>query len=196
MPPINLPTLPPINLVPSPSRSPSFAIPSFAIPSFNTNGDPALAAKFPTTINGAPVTNVSTVNFVAFYQAFAGTDPETQANVQKLVTILQNGGIDPTTFVFGNASVDLDTGTEQIEAFHVPGSSGATLLGLFPQFAAISNNDETPPVIGTANVGGKTVTTVDDGTDQLDYLYPSGDVLWEVSTSSPDAAAAIMAAVQ
>ncbi|HEY7024029.1 MAG TPA: hypothetical protein VH371_03615 [Candidatus Limnocylindrales bacterium] len=199
LPPVNVPTLPPINL---PSLSlgsfslPSFSIPSFSIPSYDANADPALAAKFPTTINGAPVTDLTTVNFVQFFSAFSQTDPNSQAQMQQLVTVLQNGGIDPTTLAFGNAEVEIDSNAEQIAAFHTPGASGATLLNLFPQLAALEADNETQPTIAQANVGGKTVTTVDDGSGSIDYLYPSGDILWDVSTDNPNAAALIMAAVQ
>src|SRR4051812_23385624 len=41
---------------------PSFAIPSFSIPSFNPDSD--LAAKFPTTIDGQPVTDVQTLFYI------------------------------------------------------------------------------------------------------------------------------------
>ena len=118
------------------------------------------------------------------------------AEEQQVVTILQNGGINPATFSIGEADATVDNNSEHLVAFHTPGGSAAALLALFPQLNAISGQYETPPTVASANIGGKTVTTVDGGNGNVDYLYPSGDVLWDVNTSDPVSAAAMMAAVQ
>jgi hypothetical protein len=38
--------------------------------------------------------------------------------------------------------------------------------------------------------------TLDDGSGYIDYLYPSGEILWDVNTDNPDNAGTIMAALQ
>jgi hypothetical protein len=198
LPPINLPTLPPLGSFAIPSFAiPSFSIPSFAIPSFDANADPALAAKFPTTINGSPVTNVTTYNLVQFMTAISQANPNSAQQLQQLVTVLQGAGMNPSTLAFGNADVTINGEDQGIGAFHVPGGSATTLLSLFPQLYALQNDRETPPTIAQANVGGKAVTTVSEaGSDTVDYLYPSGDVLWDINSSDPQAAATILAALQ
>src|SRR5690349_15377043 len=67
---------------------PSFAIPSFAVPSFNPDND--LAAKFPKTIDGQPVTNVQTYLFVDLL-GFGGGN---QDKIQQLAQSLAGFGID------------------------------------------------------------------------------------------------------
>ena len=175
---------------------PSFAIPSFAFPSFNTNADPELAAKFPTQVGGQPVTDVQTVNFMEFFSAFGGGDAYEQARIQAFVQLLASAGIDASKLSFGNAKTTVNGNDVQIQAFRTPGGSAATFISLWPQLAAIDQTSNTPPTQGTANIGGKNVTTFTDSDGNVTYVYPSGDTVWSVDTSDQAEAAAVFQAIQ
>jgi hypothetical protein len=176
---------------------PSIALPdaSFSIPSFGSFApDTELESKFPTTIDGKPVTDVSSANFAQFFMALGSDDPDSQ--LPQLMGILQSNGINPATMSVANGEVEIDDTTETISAFRTPGASASTLLSLFPQLTALGEDEDSPPVIGTATVGGKSVMTLDDGSGYIDYLYPSGEILWDVNTDNADNAGTIMAALQ
>ena len=195
VPPISIPTVPPIPSISIPNGS--FALPSFAFPSFNTNADPDLAAKFPTQVGGEPVTNVETVNFMEFFTAFGGLgDAYAQAHMQALVALLSSNGIDATKLSFGRGDTQINGDTVRIQAFRTPGAQATQLLALWPQLQAISSTDNTAPTQGTANVGGKNVTTFTASDGTVTYVYPSGDILWSTDTSDPTEAAAVFQALQ
>jgi hypothetical protein len=131
----SVPTVPPT--VP-PTSIPSIALPtlptgSFVIPSFVSDTD--LDSRFPTTVNGKPVTHSPSASFLLFVQSLGG--PDAQANIQAYVTLLQNNGINPATVTFGIGSVALGH-AENFAAYHTPGVAAATLLSLYPQLEAIT----------------------------------------------------------
>lgn len=186
---IDIPSLPPLGG--------SFAIPSFVLPSFNANADPELAAKFPTTVDGNPVTRVETVNFVEFFQAFGGLgSPDQAAKFQAFVQLLANNGIDATKLAFGNASATVNGSPVQIQAFRTPGVPATTFVSLYPQLAQIDQTQEQLPTQGNANIGGKNVITFTDSTGNVTYIYPAGDIAWSVATSDPAEATAVFSALQ
>ncbi len=193
-PPINIPSIaiPSIEIPTLPTGS--FEIPSFAIPSFDANADPALAARFPQTVAGQPVTDVKTYSFIAFFQAF-GTDAETQAEVQAEVAALTGAGIDATTLAIGNGVATVNGTPVEVGAFHTPGADSGKLLSVWAQLAAIGNPDQAPPTVGQATVGGKNVTTFTDDTGSVSYAYVQGDVLWLVDTTDPAEAEAVFSAL-
>jgi len=199
-----LPTLPAVPSFAVPSIAiPSIAIPtlpvgSFALPGFSfSNGDPTLTSRFPTQIAGQPVTNVYTVNFISFFQAFGQSDPESSARLQAFVQLLASAGIDATQVSFGSASVTVNGDEDQFQAFRTPGSDATKFVALYPQLAALNQSDTPPPVVGTANIGGKSVSTFTDvSTETVTYIYPSGDVVWSMDTRFPDDAAAVFGALQ
>jgi hypothetical protein len=174
----------------------SFAIPSFAFPSFNANADPDLAARFPKTVAGQPVTNVVTYNFVELFTAFGGGDAESQAKLQAFVQLLANNGINAATLSFGSADATVNDSDVTIQAFRTPGGNAATFISLWPQLAAIDQTNNTPPTAGSATVGGKTVTTFTDSDGNVTYVYPSGDVVWSLDSSDQAEADAVFSAIQ
>ena len=196
LPPINLPTLPPINLPTLPPLGsfaiPSFAFPSFAIPSFNTNGDPDLAAKFPTTIGGQPVTNVQTFRLMDLFTSFGET--EAAQTFSQAMTAL---GVDPNTVTTGSGDATVNGNSDTITAFRAPGVSASQFLTALPQIAQALDPTQAQPTVGSANIGGKTVTTFTDPTDgSVTYYYPSGDIIWSAQSSDPADVAVILAALQ
>lgn len=173
----------------------SFAIPSFAFPSFNTNADPELAAKFPQQIGGQPVTDVQTVNFITFMQAFAGDDPEEATKLQAFVQLLNNNGINPATLAFASGKATINDSDVEIQAFRTPGASAASFINLWPQLQAIDNNGDALPTQGQATVGGKQVVTFTDPEGNVSYVYPSGDTAWSIDNSDEAEAGAVFSAL-
>ncbi|HYI23337.1 MAG TPA: hypothetical protein VEX62_11975, partial [Candidatus Limnocylindrales bacterium] len=90
-----VPTIPPV---------PSIAIPSgsFQIPSFAP--DPAVEAGFPAQIDGQPLTDMESANFMAVLQSF-NFDPEL---INRFVAAMQGLGINPATVGFGSATATVD----------------------------------------------------------------------------------------
>jgi hypothetical protein len=200
----NVPTIPPLPsgvTLPSlpvaiPTLPGSFAIPSNLFPSFDSNADPTLAAKFPTQVGGQPVTDIQTVNFISFFQAFSEGDAYATARLQAFVGLLGSNGIDASQLSFGSGRATVNGDSVEVQAFRTPGSDAAKFVGLWPQLSAIDNNGEAAPTIGTASVGGKNVTTFTTTDESVTYVYPSGDTVWSVDDSDPTVAAAVFQAIQ
>jgi hypothetical protein len=196
LPSIVLPTIPPITLpsfsippitIPSLGPGESFSIPSFAIPSFNSNADPELAAKFPTTIDGQPVTNVQTFRFIEVLTAF-GTD---QTVVAQFTAFANQAGIDPNSITFGTASATVGGSSATIQAIRSPGGDANRFI---QALAAVAQATGSPIVLSPANVGGKSVQVANPG-DSADYYYPNGDTAWFLSGMDPTTAGTILAAL-
>ena len=176
---------------------PSFALPSglggsFAIPSFITNADPALAAQFPQTIGGQPVTNVVTYSYAQFLALLASGDP---TSAQSIASILTSAGIDPTTLTLGTAEATVNQDDLNISAVHTPGVDATKVLGIFPQLQQAANPEASPPTVEQANLGGKSVAKVTDSTGDITYAYPKNDVLWTFSASDDTEAATVLQAL-
>lgn len=141
---------------------------SFAIPSFVP--DTTLEAAFPTEIDGKPVTDVESVGFLAFLQAFE-TDPE---EIAGFVAAMQGIGVDPATVAFGNATVMVGDESLELQAIRTPGGSAAIALDAL---TALDPPDPAP-TITSETIGGKpaTVATLEDGEEE--FYYANGDVAW------------------
>jgi len=194
VPPVNVPTVPPVNLptvppIPSIPALGSFSLPSipafgsFSIPSFSTNADPALAALFPTTIGGQPVTAAVTYSFNEFLTFLSQGDPTT---AQQESAALTSAGINPTTVTFGSADVTLNGDDITIGAAHTPGSNASNLATVFAQLSQLENPDESPPTVTQGNVGGKSVGKVTTAEGDVTYVYANNDVLWFIDGTTDD----------
>ena len=202
VPPVTLPSIAiPSIAIPSfaiPSIAlPSFALPSglggsFAIPSFNTNADPALAAMFPQTIGGQPVTSVQTYSYAEFLALLASGDPTT---AQAIESTLTSAGVDPTTLTFGTADATVNQDNLHISAVHTPGVDATRILNVFPQLQQVSNPGASPPTVEQANIGGKSVAKVTDSTGSITYAYTKNDVLWTFGASDDTEAATVLQAL-
>ncbi len=166
---------------------PSFAIPSFSIPSFNTSADPDLAAKFPTTVDGQPVTNVQTFRFMEILAAFQ--TPQTQ--IDQFIAFANQAGIDPNSITFGTAQCKVGGSDESIQAIRSPGGDANRFI---QSLAAIAQATGSPITLSGANVGGKNVQVANPG-DSADYYYPNGDTAWFLSSVDPTTAATILSAL-
>jgi hypothetical protein len=166
---------------------PSFEIPSFSIPSFNTSADPDLAARFPKTVDGQPVTNVQTFRFMEILTAIQ-TD---QAQIDQFTAVLTQAGIDPNTITFGTAQCTVGGSTKNIQAIRSPGGDANRFL---QSLAAIAQATGSPIALSPANIGGKNVQVATSGSS-ADYYYPNGDIAWFLSGVDAATAATILAAL-
>lgn len=170
----------------------SFAIPSFVIPSFDTNADPALAAMFPQTVGGQPVTDIRTYSYAQFLALLSAGDP---TSAQAIEGALSGAGVDPTTLTFGTAGATVNGDDLNITAIHTPGADASKILNLFPQLEQLANPGASPPTVEQVNVGGKSVAKVTDSDGNLSYVYPKNDVLWTVDASDDNEAATVLQAL-
>jgi hypothetical protein len=145
-----------------------------------------LAAKFPKQVGGQPVTNVTTGKFIDFISALSPAEIDTDR--QKFATI----GINLDTVVFGSASATVSGSTVQILALRVPGQDASKLIQDYALFSPLATGE----ALSQETSGGKNVSVVRDagGTASF-WMYASGDILWQVNTSDPTAAAAVFAAL-
>lgn len=192
IPSVNVPSLPPIS-IPSGLSSfeiPSFAIPSFAIPSFNANADPDLAAKFPTTIAGSPVTNVQTFRFIDLLIGFGQ-----QAQAQQFQQTMQAAGVDANSITFGTADITVNSSSANLEAIRAAGVPGNQFLSIIPALGQALNPEDQSPTVAQTSIGGKNVTTFTDADGNVTYFYPSGDIIWSTDASDPADVATILSAL-
>ncbi len=141
---------------------------SFAIPSFVP--DTTLEAAFPTEVDGQPVSEVQSVSFLAFLEAF-DTDQETIAG---FVAAMQAIGVDPAAVSFGSATVMVEDESLSLQALRTPGGSAANALDALTAL----DPPEVAPTITTETVGGKQarVATLEDG--EQEFFYANGDLAW------------------
>ncbi len=173
------------SVAPGASQQPG---PSFA-------GDPELAAKFPKQVDGQPVTNVTTARFIDFMSAFDTTPSaaaSTKAQIDSMRQTLSAIGIDLNTIVFGYGTATVNGSSVGIQALRIPGQDANKLIQNYLLFSSSNQGD----TLSKETIGGKNVTVVKSATGFASaWLYATGDIAWEVSTSSQDEAAAVFAAL-
>ncbi len=175
---------------------PSFAIPSFAIPSFASDND--LAAKFPKTIDGQPVTNVQTFLFIDML-GFGGKN---QQQIQQLAQSLSSFGIDLNTLSSGSADATVGGQDVQLQALRAPGGDASQIVTHYNEIAAVFSQalgnaaPSSAPTLSQTNLGGKAVTLATDADGTKTYLYPTGDTLWIVDNMTDDQAGTVLGALQ
>lgn len=174
------------SVAPGASQQPG---PSFA-------GDPELVAKFPKQVDGQPVSNVTTARFSDYMSAFNTTPSaaaSTKAEIDSLRTILAGIGLNLDSMVFGSATATVSGSSVGILALRVPGQDANKLV---QNYAMIPNALSSGDTMSKETVGGKNVTVVKSATGTAStWMYANGDILWEVTTSNQDEAAAVFTAL-
>lgn len=168
---------------------PTLAIPSLAIPSFTSDQD--LVARFPTEIDGQPVSAPSTVRIAEFLQAFS-QDP---GQISEFANKLNEAGLDISTISFGTASATVNDETVQIQAIRTAGADAARFMQAYEALNGLFSPDQPLPTLTQATIGGRNVTVSTDEDGEVTYLYVSGDVLWIVAGVDESSAATILAAL-
>ena len=144
--------------------------------------DPDLAALFPTTIGGQPVT-ASTRIRPATCSSTSRPDPKAQAAVQQITDQLSAQGKTVDDMSFGSGQVTLGDKSATIPAFRVKGGDAAQFVDAA---LALTASGQADPRSSTTQVAGRDVTVTQDGdAGAKSYIFPSGEVLWFVTADEP-----------
>lgn len=153
-------------------------------------GDPDLAAKFPKTIDGQPVTGVTTARLIDFFRAFSTPEAQIEEFRQALAAI----GIDFETVIFGNANATLNGSPFGFQAIKVPGKDANVVIQNYQGLSLTATNEGDTMKQETS--GGKTVSVIRSaGGYASHWLYATGEIAWELATSDPEEAAALFTAL-
>ncbi len=149
------------------------AVPTFSIANPNPSfpQDETLNAHFPATIDGQPVTDVTSTQWLYFICMTGG-----QAAVQQAVN--QGGGsFNLATLSWGSATANVDGEDVDLTAFRTAGGDSNSMVQYLSLLAAQSGTTIDVSNVTQANVGGKNVFTWTDSDGTKNYAYPSGDTL-------------------
>jgi hypothetical protein len=141
--------------------------------------DEELEAKFPTEIGGTELT----IDSMRGTDALVGTDVP-QAVLDALAA--QGKTLDDVSIA---SAYSFDAETMDLLVITALRVRGADISAMADAFVSVFNGDEAPAEVAQARISGKDVTvvrpTADSTDDQLQYVYPSGDVLWVVAAAEP-----------
>jgi hypothetical protein len=185
--PTQEPTLPPAVggdlCAGQPTLSAEAPAPSFA-------QDATLNSRFPTQVDGQPVTDISSVFWVQSTCYYGGS-------LAGLAALFPAGTVQQIST--GNAQVELDDETVYISAFRFPGADPNVIFSHLGEFTAALGGDPTDAANSTvtnANLGGKNVYVITDPDGDVSYHYVSGDTIWTVDASTEATAGKVFAAIQ
>lgn len=154
--------------------------------------DPVLAAKFPATIDGQPVTNVRTGLYLDILTQFGTTAEE----FQKATAMFASIGIDFSRLSFGTASGTVDGSSVALEALRTPDSDANKIV---QNYGLITGGlDPSPPPAPTltqSNIGGKNVTIAVTSGGSKSVLYVTGDTLFLIPEYTDSQTAKILQAL-
>lgn len=167
-----------------PDSGPCAGIPDVAhmnpAPSVGFTRDVELEAKFPTQIDGQPVTNLASASYIESLCALGGEASLAAA------TASVAPGLDITDMRVASADIQLDGQKVTIYSFRLPGQRGEELVST----TGIAGGLE-PVVAGGRNV--ERWTNAANGA--VSYLYSTGDSLFIVSDATPAQADKVIAAL-
>lgn len=171
---------------PTPTEEPSADETVGAIPSFDLNGDPELAARFPDTVGGEPITVQSFRGDT--FMAGGGADPSFTAFLDSV-----GADLDDVSIAFGGAMSGESLLT--MAAFRVLGANEDELE---TEFLAASQAEGDIEGLEQTSVGGKDVWSAVDATGAMPgaamYIYVKDDTVYFL-TGTEEQAAEILAAL-
>ena len=167
------------------------AVPTFSLdgsePSFPT--DDALNAHFPAQIDGQPVTDVESMQWIYLLCMFGGQETLNAA-------VSDAGGLNLAAMSFGSAKATVDGEEVDLNAFRAPGGDANSLVQSLALLAAQSGSDAgVTGSMTTATIGGKNVYVFTDSDGSKSYGYASGDTLIFFEDVTDSQAAKIAAAL-
>ena len=147
------------------------AVPTFSVANPNPSfaPDAVLLAKFPTTIDGQPVTDVSALPSIDFL-CLGGQAAFNQAAGS-------NGGSGFATMSWGGFTANVDGSDVSVWAFRQPGGDANVLTQTIAGLAAAAGHSVVVGQLTTTTVAGKTVYTWTDDDGNKGFAYASGDTL-------------------
>jgi hypothetical protein len=155
---------------------PSLDVPSIAIPSVDVAPDNDLEALFPDTVNGQPL-QVTSASGEGVLTQFATNSPdEFRSFISDLGANMDQVSAAFSFSLFPGATATDLTGLT-LAAIRVQGvESTRTLAGL----AEITKDEVSNAQIGTATIGGKSVTSIANPEDEEEnvYLYAYSDIVF------------------
>ncbi|MEP7158508.1 MAG: hypothetical protein ABI797_03710 [Chloroflexota bacterium] len=164
--------------------------PNGPAPSFTQ--DVTLNARFPTQVDGQPVTGTQSsiwLQSMCYYgQSTADLAPFAALFPASTVPQISSG----------NARVELDGDTIYIQAFRFPGADPSVVFSHLAEFADALGGDPTDAAnstVDTVNLGGKNVYKVTDPDGEVIFGYVSGDTLWSLQ-GDESTATKVFAAIQ
>jgi hypothetical protein len=167
-----------------------------AVPTFDLSNpnpatpapDPELIAHFPAQIDGQPVTDVESMQWLYFMCLFGGQEAFNQAASDP-------DGLNFATMSFGSAKATVDGEEVDLSAWRTPGNDANSIVQSLALLAAQTGNGTTPGSVTTSNVGGKNVYVWTDEDGAQGYAYVSGDTLIMFNDVTESQATKILAAL-
>jgi hypothetical protein len=153
--------------------------------------DDVLNAKFPTTVDGQPVTNIRSTNWLQSV-CYSGNATE---SLQRFAAIFGAAALPGIST--GSASATVDGDTVSISAFRIAGTDANAIFTHFTEFAigiGISPTEAAKYAVSQGNVGGKNVYIVTDPDGDKSYDLVSGDSVFSIFGSDEAQAATVLAA--
>ncbi len=155
--------------------------------------DAALNARFPTEIDGQPVTDVRSYNYVDG-SCFYGASAEGMQNLAQFFSpqvLLQLSQ--------GSAHATVDDEDVYISAFRTPGADPNQLFAHLPEFLAAIGVDQADIAGYSAEqgtIGGKNAYVITDPDGDKSYSLVSGDTVFTVNDVTEDQAGIVFTAIQ
>lgn len=164
---------------------------SLATPQPSFAQDNELNAKFPTTIDGQPVTGIQSGYYLTFLCYLGNTE-----QVNRFAGSVP--GTNLAALSFGSARANVGGEDISISAFRLPGGDANQIIQHFAEFAVAIGADPSSITGSTqtqATIGGKAAYIFTDEDGDVTYVYPSGDTVWSVSGSTEEQAGTVFAAL-
>jgi hypothetical protein len=166
------------------------AFPTFSIENPNPSfaADPALAAKFPTQIDGQPAQDLTTGYWAAFLCMLG------QQSYSDAVADMPPG-FNYSALSYGSATYTIDGADIGVTAYRIAGQDANGIVAALAQLAAATGGEAGFGTLASGTVAGKNVYTWTDE-DGSSYGYVSGDTLFTIeSGTSVEQATTIIAAL-
>jgi hypothetical protein len=146
-----------------------------------------LAGRFPTQIDGRPVTGVRTLLYMEFLLGFA---PD---KADEFRAAMSSVGIDANAMSAGTASATVGGETVRFVALRVPGGDANTIVENLVALGSVLDPDRAQSTLMQVSIGGKNVTKATDLDGDVTYVYATGDILWLMDDIEETRAAKILA---
>jgi hypothetical protein len=173
----------PATLVPGATATPAGAVITGhecdAVPTFDLSNptepsfppDAVAESHFPATIDGQPVTDVHSQQWLYFLCYLGG-----QASFEQAAG--QSGGVNMATSSFAQATATVDGEEVDLTAWRTPGTDANALVQYLALLAAQSGADITVANVQQTTIANKAVYTWTNPDDNSkSFAYPSGDTL-------------------
>ena len=160
-----------------------------AAPSFSA--DSTLTAKFPTTIDGQPVTGALSVQYLSALCQEGG-----QTAVDTYTQAFAAAGITFATMSVGSFQATVDGAPVTVNALRTPGQDSSKIVSSYAMLAQQLGGTTFTGSMSPGSVGGKNVTVATDpSTESVAYLYTTGDTIFVVGSVTADEAGKVLAAL-